>query len=345
MTGDEPGRYARQVRFAGIGAAGQASLRTRHVLVVGLGALGTHSADALCRAGVGRLTLVDRDIVELHNLQRQLLYGEADAAAAAPKALAAAAKLATINSEVDLLPMVAQFDAELFAQLAPKPDLIVDGTDNFGTRYLINDLAVRDGVPWIYGGVVGSEGTAMSVIPGTTPCLRCVFPHAPAGGEVANCETVGVLAPAVASVAAFQVAEALKLLSGHPELVTRGVQVLDVWHTRHATMLAGQRRDPDCASCGTREFPALQQEPARLVSLCGRNAVQVLPPRGTRIELARLEQNLRLVVRDLVRAGPTLRFAADGHRFQVFDGGRAIVFGTGELDRARALYDRWIGAG
>lgn len=345
MTGADPGRYARQARFAAIGPAGQAKLRRAHVLVVGLGALGTHSADALCRAGVGRLTIVDRDIVELHNLQRQILYDEADAAAAAPKALAAAEKLGRANREVEIVPLVAQFDAGLFTTLAPQPDLILDGTDNFATRYLLNDLAVRAGVPWIYGGVVGSEGTAMVVVPGSTPCLRCVFPQAPAGGEIANCETVGVLAPAVAMVAAFQVAEALKLLTGNPDRLTRGVQMLDVWQHRSATMLAGRGPDPDCRSCGKREYPALHEEPARLVSLCGRNAVQVLPPKGRGVTLERLAENLRRVAGDLTRVGPTLRFQADGHAFHVFEGGRAIVFGTGDLDRARALYDRWVGAG
>jgi adenylyltransferase/sulfurtransferase len=339
----EPGRYDRQARFAGIGNAGQQRLRGAHVLVVGVGALGSHVADALARAGVGRLTLVDRDIVELHNLQRQVLFDEQDAAQARPKALAAAARLAAVNRDVEIVPIVAQFDAALFEHLQPAPDLILDGTDNFPTRYLINDLAVRAGRPWIYGGVVGAEGTAMTILPGRTPCLRCVFPHAPPGGEVANCETAGVLAPAVAIVAAFEVAEALKLLTGNAARITPGVQVLDVWNLRFATMLVARAPDPDCPTCGRREFPALLSEPARCTSLCGRNAVQVLPPRGTEIDLARLAHNLRPVVRDLEASAHALRFDADGHRFHVFAGGRAIVFGTGELDRARALYDRWIG--
>ena len=341
----DAGRYARQVRFAPFGADAQRRLGDAHALVVGCGALGTHIATWLWRAGVGRLTIVDRDIVDLGNLQRQILFDDADALAGVPKAEAAVAALARLRGPTGLTGLVADFDPALFATIEPRVDVILDGTDNFGTRFRINDLAIRDGLPWIHGAAVGSSGRAMVVVPGTTPCLRCLLPDAPPTGEIGTCETVGVLAPAVATVAAFQVTEALKLLGGRTTELRRGMLTLDTWTGEHAVRFADAAPRPDCPSCGTRELPALVERTADATSLCGRDAVQVRPGPGATVDLARLGAALSGAGIATATNERWLRFEADGCRFTVFPDGRALVLGTADPGRARALYDRYVGAG
>ena len=336
-------RYSRQTRFRPIGEAGQARIARASVLLVGVGALGTHLADMLVRAGIGRLWLVDRDIVELSNLQRQILFGEADAAAGTPKAIAAAAQLARIDSQCRIEPLVTDFGPDTYAALRAKPDLILDGTDNIPTRHLLTDLAVKEQIPWIYGGAIGAEGMALAVLPGW-PCLRCLLPEAPPAGEGPTCETAGILAPTIAAVTAFQGVQALKILAGTPEAVPRGLHCWDLWRNTQQVLLADAQPDPACATCGTRTFPALTLRPPQAQSLCGREAVQVLPVSGQTIELDRLAAHLHGARIAVEHTDQMLRFAADGCRFSVFRGGRAIVFGTADLQRARALYDRWIGA-
>ena len=342
MTPDE--RYSRQIRFEPLGTEGQRALREGCALLVGVGALGSHVAEALARAGVGRLHLVDRDVVELQNLQRQHLFDEEDARRGAPKAVAAAHRLAQINSECAVTAHAEDFDTETFEGLAPRPDLVIDGTDNFATRYLINDLAVRDGTPWIYGAAVGAAGRAMAVLPGTTPCLRCVLDSAPPVGEIGTCETEGILEPAVAQVAAFQTVQAIKILARQPEQVTRGMFVADLWRGEFAVRLRSVRPDPQCRSCGTRELPAIAAGPPHSISLCGREAVQIRPSGATRVDLARLAARLRGVAADVELTEHLLRFTAEECRFSVFRGGRTLLFGTSEPVRARTLYDRYVGA-
>ncbi|MEM7203801.1 MAG: ThiF family adenylyltransferase [Planctomycetota bacterium] len=345
MTRGEPAadpRFSRQVRFAPLGPDGQASLLQARALLVGAGALGTHIADALVRAGVGELWLVDRDVVEVDNLPRQILFTEEDAAEGRPKAHAAAARLAAVRAECQLHPMAEEFDAETFARL-PTPDVILDGTDNFATRYLINDLAHRAGIPWVYGGAVGARGTAMAVLPGETPCLRCLVPQAPPAGEIANCETAGVLAPAVAMVAAFQTAQALKILSGRSADVARGALDVDVWNDRYALRLADGRPAADCVACGAGEYPALQPGHRSATRLCGRRAVQVQPPNGATLDLERIAAGLAPLAQDLQLTPHLLRFSIEGCRFSVFRGGRALLFGVDEPTRAQILYDRYVG--
>src|SRR5881227_4456343 len=223
-----PDRYSRQVRFPGVGKDGQARLLDSHVTLCGCGALGTVLANALVRAGVGHLRLVDRDFIETHNLQRQILFDEHDVAENLPKAEAAARKLAGINSSVHVEPVVTDIDRTNILELVGDADLILDGTDNFEVRYLINDAAVKLGKPWVYGGCIGSHGQTMTILPGETPCLRCVFEAAPAPGEAGTCETAGVLSPIVNIVASFQAAEALKILAGHREQVNRELIFIDV---------------------------------------------------------------------------------------------------------------------
>jgi adenylyltransferase/sulfurtransferase len=333
-------RYSRQVRVAGIGVAGQQRLRDATVLVVGCGALGTHCADALARAGVGKLWLVDRDVVEWSNLQRQVLFTEADAAAGLPKAVAAAARLREVNAECRVEAHVADCSLPFLDELPARPDLVLDGTDNFATRYLLNDWCARERRPWIYAGAVGAEGAAM-VVPIGGPCLRCLWPEPPAQSDVGNCETAGILMPAIAAVTAFQVAEAIKLLVGAEP--TRGVFTCDVWRGSYQTLAVGTRAAGDCPTCGGTDYPALREPPASAVTLCGRDAVQVDPPRRNRIDLDQLALRLRPVVQSLDRTPHLLRFEVDGCRFSVFPGGRALLFGVQDPLRARALYDRWIG--
>jgi adenylyltransferase/sulfurtransferase len=342
-AGTEPAfdRYSRQVRVPGIGVDGQERLRKATVLVVGVGALGTHSAEALARAGVGRLWIVDRDVVELSNLQRQVLFTEADAAAGTPKAVAAANALRPINRDCAVDAHVADCSLEFLRGLPGRPDLVLDGTDNFPTRYLINDWCAEQRIPWIYAGAVGSEAAAM-VLPSGGPCLRCLWPEAPAGSDVGTCETAGILAPAIAAVTAFQVAEALRLLCRPDAPPTRGVFTCDVWRGSYGVMPVGMHTAPDCPVCRREQFPALQGRPPSAVTLCGRDAVQIDPPRAVKLDLDALHARLGNAVTGLERTPHLLRFVADGCRFSVFPGGRALLFGVKDPLRARALYDRWV---
>ena len=332
-------RYSRQQLV--IGSVGQARLRSSSVLLVGCGALGTHIADSLVRAGVGELTLVDRDIVEWTNLQRQVLFDEQDAASGTPKAIAAAQRLAAINRDVRLTPYVAECSAEFLKALPQRPQLVMDGTDNFPTRYLLNDWCAQQRVPWIYAGAVASEGAAMVVEPGG-PCLRCLWPTPPASADAGTCETAGILAPTIAAVTAFQVAEALKLLVGAAP--TRGVFTCDVWRGQYGIVTLHSGPAADCAVCAHGRYPALDALPNAAVTLCGRDAVQVEPPDRRNLDLTQLAARLAGRGDEVVQMPHLLRFVADGVRFSVFPGGRALLFGVRDPLRARALYDRWIGS-
>lgn len=337
-------RYGRQTRFAPFGDAGQARLRQSQVAIVGIGALGTHLAVALVRAGVGRVVLIDRDIVEEHNLPRQMLFDETDARGGVPKAIAAAAHLQRINSACELVPIADEFTASTLTDVAAEPDLLLDGTDNFATRYVINDLAVQRRIPWIYGAALGSEGMAMAILPGRTPCLRCILPAPPASGESGTCETDGILQPTVAMVTAFQTAQALKILAGRDDDVARGVFVIDVWRNTFGMQMQDAAPLADCASCGRRIFPALTPRDEPVLSLCGRDAVQIRPSDLPAFDLDALAARLERAGVAVERTRHVTRFAADGCRFSVFPDGRALLFGAPDGGRAMALYDRWVGA-
>src|SRR6478672_5632631 len=254
-TPEIPDRYSRQVRFPGVGKDGQAKLLASKVTLVGCGALGTVLANILVRAGVGHLRLVDRDFIETHNLQRQVLFDEHDVAENLPKAEAAARKLGAINSSVHVQPVVTDIDRTNILELVEDADLILDGTDNFEIRYLINDAAVKLGKPWVYGGSIGSHGQTMTILPGETPCLRCVFEAAPAPGEAATCETAGVLSPIVNIIASYQAAEVFKILTGQPETINKELVYVDVWDNIHRRIkIAPLRGKVDCPCCGRRRF-------------------------------------------------------------------------------------------
>ena len=346
------GRYHRQMLLPGVGEEGQRRLLASRALVVGCGALGTVIADLLARAGVGALTIVDRDVVEATNLQRQTLFDEADAAAGVPKAEAAARKLRAVNSGVRIEAVVADFGPRTAEKIArgrsgDMPGVIVDGTDNFQTRYLLNDLAVARGVPYIYGGAVGTAGMSMTIVPGRTPCLRCVFPDLPAPGTTPTCDTAGVLGPVTATVAAHEAAEAIKALLGRHEALSRGLVRFDLWGGGWRRIDLGEAT-PGCPCCGQREFPFLDGSiAARAAVLCGRDSVQVNPsPESVRSRLDLDALALRLAehgsfesTRLLVRG--TLR--EEGLELTVFPDARAIVKGTTEPGIAMAVYARYVG--
>jgi adenylyltransferase/sulfurtransferase len=332
-------RYSRQILFAGIGEEGQEALLRARAAIVGCGALGTFHAAALARAGVGSLTIIDRDYVEPSNLQRQWLFEESDAAEALPKAAAAERRLALINPSVRARGIVADLTASNVAELVGDAQLILDGTDNFDTRYLLNDFAVSRGVPWIYGAAVGSYGLTMPVFPDRTACLRCVYPDPPEGVQP-TCDTAGVLNVITSLVASYQVGDALKILSGHPEHVQEQITTVDLWEgtTRQIEI---PLRDPDCPACGRRLFPYLDESRRAPARLCGRNAVQI-QERVQTLDLVELKSKLERLGE--VRANEfALRFFVAPYEMTVFPDGRAIIKGTSDTGVARSLYARYVG--
>jgi adenylyltransferase/sulfurtransferase len=336
-------RYIRQVRFAPFGEEGQRRLSQARALVCGCGALGSTIANHLVRAGVGHVRIVDRDFVDLTNLQRQSLFDEDDVAAALPKAMAAADKLRRINSSVSIEPVVADVDATNIERLCEGVDAIVDGTDNFETRFLINDLSVFSGIPWVYGGVVGGEGQSMTIVPGQTPCLRCLMNECPPPGSTPTCDAVGVLGPAVGVVASWQSGEAMKLLSGHRESISTKLTVVDLWEGRIRQVdLGGLRNRGDCPTCHDHEFPWLHdRQTTRSAVLCGRNSVQ-LSGAPLASSLDAMAERLR-PLGELTRNAFLLRLKVDAYEITLFADGRAIIGGTDDPAVARTLYARYVG--
>jgi len=342
MPTDPLARYAKQTRFAPLGEAGQQRLLRSRVLLVGCGALGSVLAETLVRAGVGRLTIVDRDFLELSNLQRQTLYTEADVAERLPKAVAAAARLRAINSGVAIEPVVADVTAANLSGLAAGHDLVLDGTDNFETRLLVNDHAVRESQPWVYGGVIGAEGRVMPVVPGETACLACLMPEPPAVGETETCDSAGVLGPAVNVVASVQAIEALKLLAGARDALAEGLTVVDLWAGRWRRLAVP--RDPACRCCAERRFDWLDgRRGSRAVILCGRGAVQLSPPAGSPpIDLQAMRAKLA-PLGEVTGNAYLLRLAYGEHEVTLFADGRAIVGGVEDEAEARSVWARVAG--
>jgi molybdopterin-synthase adenylyltransferase len=329
-------RYSRQILFPPIGERGQERLLAAHAVIAGCGALGSFHAGALARAGVGKLTIIDRDYVEPSNLHRQFLFEEEDAEAAMPKAAAAKRRLARINSSVEVHAAIADLTPSNVEDLLGGADIVLDGTDNFETRYLINDFAVSRAIPWIYGAAVAAYGLAMPVIPGRTACLRCVYPEPPAGAQP-TCETAGVLSAIVSAVASLQVADALRILATGE--VHARITTIDVWGGV-VRQVEGPERDPECPCCARREFPYLEERARTPVTFCGRNAVQV--EGAGPIDLAALAARLEPL--GPVRANEfALRAQFSGYDVTVFGDGRAIIKGTSDTGIARSLYARYIG--
>jgi molybdopterin-synthase adenylyltransferase len=364
-------RYSRQVLFAGIGEAGQQLLGQAHVAIVGVGATGAATAGLLARAGVGHLTLIDRDFVEPSNLQRQMLFDEDDARAALPKAEAARLHLARINSGVDVTAHIADLVPHNAAELLSTADIVLDCTDNFETRYLINDLCVRDGRPWIYAAAVGAYAATMNILPRgiahsepstpplslsstlyplspvlPTACLACIFPSTPSG-NIETCDTAGILSTAVNLAASLQVTEALKFLTRQPHLMRRSLLSFDLWAPEGRGTLARSEIStasprPDCEVCGERIFRALSGDQRPHITLCGRNSVQIHEHHRP-IDLAALQTRLQPL--GPVRAnGLLLRFAYPPYTLTVFPDGRALIQGTTDIGLARSLYARFLGS-
>ena len=339
-------RYRKQVLFAGVGEEGQRKINESRVLLVGCGALGSVIADQLTRAGVGHLRLVDRDFVETSNLQRQVLYDEQDVADQMPKAIAAANKLRRINSSIEIEPVVADVDHTRILDLMQGCDVVLDGTDNFEVRLLLNDASLETGIPWINGGCVGSHGQVMTIIPGVTACFRCLVADEPEPGSTETCDTAGVLAPAVNVVSSLQVVEAIKLLTGQSKLIEPVLTVIDVWEGTYRRLKLGDLpAKSDCPACRHGERKWLRGEGgSRTTTLCGRNAVQVAPAGRGMLDLAQLAGRLRSS--GTVTSNPFLvRLALPGEQTEitVFRDGRAIIKGTEEIATARALYARYVG--
>src|SRR6266850_8293181 len=270
-------RYSRQILFEGIGDGGQDRLRAARVLIIGCGALGSAQAESLARAGVGRLRIADRDFVEFSNLQRQTMFTESDAADRLPKVIACARHISEINSGIKVEPEIVDVNHSNIERLIEGCDVVLDGTDNFATRYLINDACVKHNVSWIYGAAVGSYGVTMTIRPPETPCLRCVFPETPPAASAPTCDTAGVIMPIISVVAAVQVTEALKLLTGHPESLHQSLMQFDVWRNEWRRISPGERA-PNCLTCGLGRFETLDADSSEFAAvLCGRHAVQVSP--------------------------------------------------------------------
>jgi molybdopterin/thiamine biosynthesis adenylyltransferase len=353
---DPKDRYSRQVLFAGIGAKGQQRLGLSHVAIVGCGATGAAAASLLARAGVGTLTLIDRDFVEPSNLQRQLLFDEQDALDALPKAEAARRKIASFNSDVTVHAHIADLVPANIAELLAPADIILDATDNFETRYLLNDFAVQQAKPWIYAAAIGAYAATMNILPiasvspytppttwSPTACLACIFPKPPSG-PVETCDTAGILATAVNFAASLQVTEALKFLTGQHAAMRRTLLSFDLWTSEHSAINTS-RPDPDCTVCGQRLFTHLAGEGRPHITLCGRNSVQIHEHHRP-VDFATMRDRLgnHSEIEDLRFNELLLRFRRGPHTFTLFADGRAIVQGTTDITLARSLYARFIGA-
>jgi molybdopterin/thiamine biosynthesis adenylyltransferase len=335
-------KYSRQMLFAGIGEEGQQRLLASSAVMVGCGAIGAAAAALLVRAGVGRVRVLDRDFVEPSNLQRQTLFDEDDARAALPKAVAAERKLRAINNSVAVEGLVRDVNSRNAADLLSGFDLILDGTDNFETRFLINDYAVESARPWIYAAAVASYGVTMTVRPGLTPCLACLLESSPNGhGLEETCDTVGVLGPIVNLIASLEVAEALKLLAGRDEALHGRLISCDVWSGHFQSVRVAQ--DPACRACVRRNFSYLQGQAQPHITLCGRDSVQIHERRRT-LDLGALRARLAATVSDVRHNEFLLCFRVEPYQMTVFADGRAILKGTKDPAIARSLYARYIGA-
>jgi adenylyltransferase/sulfurtransferase len=337
-------RYARQMRYAPIGEEGQRRLSAARALVCGCGALGSVIANTLARSGVGLLRIVDRDFVETNNLQRQVLFDEPDVAAGLPKAIAAADKLRKINSQITVEPLVVDVNYTNVLALTDGIDIILDGTDNFETRMLVNDVALKRGLPWIYGGCLGAEGQTMTIVPGETPCLRCLMHDPPPPGTMPTCDTAGILSPIVNIIASLQSNEALKILSGNSQAINRSLTVVDVWENRiRQVSLDALAAAKECPACNQHDFPWLDgRRASHSAILCGRNAVQLNPPGRAAISLAALAEKLSSVGK-VSQNRYLLRVAIDDYLLTIFPDGRAIIGGTADIVTARSLYARYVG--
>ncbi|MBI3910578.1 MAG: ThiF family adenylyltransferase [Armatimonadetes bacterium] len=335
-------RYARQKLVPGVGEEGQSRLLAARVAVVGCGATGSLIASLLTRAGVGTLRVLDRDFVDWTNLHRQVLYSEEDVTAGRPKAVAAVERLRRVNSDITIEPFVVDLNAANVEEHVGAVDLVMDGTDNFETRFILNDACVKAGKPWVYCGAIASQGMVMPVLPGEGPCLRCLLPEPPPAGMAATCDTVGVLGPVVGVAASVAAGEGLKILLGAGAASPPGLVHIDLWENEYHRFTIARR--PGCPACGRGEFPYLVAAAvSHTTTLCGRNAVQITVTRSVRLDLKTLAAQLR-PLGEVTLTPFLLRAALDGHRLTIFPDARAIIEGTTDEAAARSLYARYVGA-
>ncbi len=339
-----PDRYARQELFYGIGKQGQRKLREKTAVLVGCGALGCASANLLVRSGIRQLKIVDRDYIEESNLQRQTLFDEEDVRQNLPKAIAAQRKLQTINSEILISALVADLNPSTIETHLQDAHIVIDGTDNFETRFLLNDYCVKNRIPWIYGACIGSLGLTMNIVPQRTPCLRCILEDLPQPGTAETCDTVGIIAPIAGVIASIQVAEALKILTDNFAVLGKGIFMIDLWRNEMKRLhIEGIMEKADCAVCNRRRFEYLSRDRfSTVTSLCGRNSVQILPSIGAKLDLptlaARLENTGQVSFNSFL-----LRLKVDKYELTIFPDGRAIVSGTADVAAAKGLYAKYVG--
>jgi molybdopterin-synthase adenylyltransferase len=335
-------RYSRQALFPQIGAAGQQRLSDSRVLLVGCGALGASHAETLARAGIGALRIVDRDFVEFTNLQRQTLFKESDAVERLPKAAAARSRIAEINSDVEVDAVIADVNSSSVEELLEGCDLVIDGTDNFQVRYLLNDACVKHAKTWIYGAAVSSYGTTMTVIPGKTPCLRCIFEDMPDAGSSPTCDTAGVIMPIISSISAVQVTEAIKILTGNIDALHRSLIQIDVWQNDWRKIRVASP-NPECKTCVQHVYEFLDAEMSEFSAvLCGRNAVQIAPPKPITLDLKHFAGKIAHT-NNVKQNEYLVRFNSGDFEMTVFADARAIIRGTDDITTARSLYARFVG--
>lgn len=340
---ERDGRYSRQELFKPIGEQGQNMLAKKHAVIVGIGALGTASAEMLVRSGIGRLTIIDRDYVEESNLQRQHLFTEADAAAKQPKAAAARHHLAAINRYVRVEAIVGEADPGLLSQLASSASVLIDGTDNFETRFIMNDIAQKYRIPYLFGSCVGSSGMACAIIPGDSPCLCCLLKKLPVKGQ--TCDTAGIIGPAVQMVAARQAAAALKILTGNEQAVSRDLFIFDLWEHHDLAVKTKSLKDPRCPSCGEESaYPYLSGEATvKTAVLCGRDTVQIRPACPAEVPVEVLGRQWRAAGYKVHANSYLVSVETAGARMVLFRDGRALVHGTSDPAHARKIYQLLLG--
>lgn len=333
-------RYSRQIIFPRIGLEGQKHLSASSVIILGAGALGTVTANNLTRAGIGRIKIVDRDLVELNNLQRQILYDEADVRKRLPKAIAAVEKLKKINSSIKLEAEVLDIQPHNTEKLIDGFDLVLDALDNMETRFLVNDACVKKNIPWIYAAVLGSFGMTMNIMPGKTACLTCMIKELPAPGTMPTCDTAGIVNTIPSIIASIQNTEAIKMLIGSGEISTQ-LTYIDIWDQSYNRVI--QERKPNCPTCGKKKFEFLKGEKvSHTLTLCGRHAVQISPATETQLSLSNLKQKLE-PLGDVFDNGYLLSFKVTDYELVIFPTGRVIVKGTSDEATARSLYAKYIG--
>lgn len=337
-------RYSRQVLFQHIGEERQKVLMERTAVVVGCGALGTVSSSYLTRAGVGQIRIIDRDFIEESNLQRQILFDEYDISENLPKAIAAQRKLQKINTKVRIEGVVTDINYSNIAELTEGADIIIDGTDNFETRFLINEFCVKNSIPWIYGACIGSRGLVMNIIPSVTPCLRCVFETLPQAGSFPTCDTAGVIGPIAGIIASIQATEAIKILTKNYDSINKKLLEIDVWDIAFKQInISGLKEIDNCPTCKLHNYKYLDAEEGVMTTfLCGKSAMQVMSHNSSNIDLVQLEQRLASVA-DVRRNTFLLKFKIKDHTFTVFPDGRAIITGTADSSTAKTLYAKYIG--